>query len=194
MFPASESIRSKSTERGQEEKGEKNPIFLNEQPAAIRVDHPALFLSRRGTRPNPLSTPIDGWGCLGEALSRQVTSVRALASARPQIPPSAPGASPGYGRTCQNLVDFGRNHYDGAAACGEVADDLCSISRFAPTSTPRVGSSRSRTFGCRRNHFASTIFCSLPPDRPETAICHGRPNVETRSHRRAGRPAPRASA
>src|SRR5207302_963340 len=37
------------------------------------------------------------------------------------------------------------------------------ISPFAPTSTPRVGSSRISTFGSVASHFASTTFCWLPP-------------------------------
>ena len=37
------------------------------------------------------------------------------------------------------------------------------ISNLAPTSTPLVGSSSSRTFGDVASHFATTTFCWLPP-------------------------------
>ena len=37
------------------------------------------------------------------------------------------------------------------------------ISTRAPTSTPRVGSSRMRTFGCDASHRPMTTFCWLPP-------------------------------
>ena len=41
------------------------------------------------------------------------------------------------------------------------------MSRFAPTSTPRVGSSSTITFGSGCSTFASASFCWLPPDSDE---------------------------
>ncbi|MNL06784.1 hypothetical protein D3C87_1274320 [compost metagenome] len=43
------------------------------------------------------------------------------------------------------------------------------ISAFAPTSTPRVGSSRKTTCGSTDSIFASATFCWLPPLKVETA-------------------------
>ena len=43
---------------------------------------------------------------------------------------------------------------------------------FAPTSMPRVGSSKIRICGWVLSHFASTTFCWLPPDRNRTS-CSG---------------------
>ena len=39
------------------------------------------------------------------------------------------------------------------------------ISRLAPTSMPRVGSSKIMISGSLSSHFAMTTFCWLPPDR-----------------------------
>ena len=39
------------------------------------------------------------------------------------------------------------------------------ISAFAPTSIPRVGSSKRRIFGSVINHLPSTTFCWFPPER-----------------------------
>ena len=53
-------------------------------------------------------------------------------------------------------------------------------SAFAPTSTPRVGSSRMRTLGSSSSHFASSTFCWLPPDRLATgADDRRRPDPQT---------------
>src|SRR5438270_10035 len=49
---------------------------------------------------------------------------------------------------------------------------IAKISRFAPTSTPRVGSSSSTTFGPTSSHFPSTTFCWLPPESWLTGV-HG---------------------
>ena len=43
-------------------------------------------------------------------------------------------------------------------------------SAFAPTSIPRVGSSRISTLGWAFSHFASIIFCWLPPERCSTGV------------------------
>ena len=43
-------------------------------------------------------------------------------------------------------------------------------SALAPTSMPRVGSSRMRTLGLSASHLASATFCWLPPDRRLTAM------------------------
>ena len=43
------------------------------------------------------------------------------------------------------------------------------ISDLEPMSTPRVGSSRRRTFGSVSSHFASTTFCWFPPESVPTA-------------------------
>jgi hypothetical protein len=42
------------------------------------------------------------------------------------------------------------------------------ISDFAPTSTPRVGSSTTMTLSPRMSHRAMSTFCWLPPDRRRT--------------------------
>ncbi len=39
------------------------------------------------------------------------------------------------------------------------------MAALAPTSTPRVGSSKSITPGSSASHLASTTFCWLPPER-----------------------------
>ena len=44
---------------------------------------------------------------------------------------------------------------------------------FAPTSMPRVGSSKIRTPGWIASHLASTTFCWLPPDRKRTSCSSG---------------------
>ncbi len=44
-------------------------------------------------------------------------------------------------------------------------------SSFAPTSMPRVGSSRMKISGPVRSHFARTTFCWLPPDSSLTVCC-----------------------
>ena len=75
------------------------------------------------------------------------------------------------------------------------------ISAFAPTSTPRVGSSSSRTDGCASSHFANTTFCWLPPDscrrarRPSACGPAGarRARAPARAGAARGRPAPRAA-
>ena len=41
-------------------------------------------------------------------------------------------------------------------------------SAFAPTSIPRVGSSRMRTFGYVASQRAITTFCWFPPERAAT--------------------------
>jgi hypothetical protein len=41
------------------------------------------------------------------------------------------------------------------------------MSRLAPTSTPRVGSSSTTTFGCGCSTLASASFCWLPPESDE---------------------------
>ena len=43
-------------------------------------------------------------------------------------------------------------------------------SALAPTSMPRVGSSRISTVGCTSSHLASITFCWLPPDRLPTGV------------------------
>ena len=43
-------------------------------------------------------------------------------------------------------------------------------SALAPTSMPRVGSSRISTDGFTSSHLASITFCWLPPDRLATGV------------------------
>ena len=73
------------------------------------------------------------------------------------------------------------------------------ISAFAPTSMPRVGSSRSRTRGSRHRTRASRTFCWLPPDSSLTrwsgldALIRRRViSVSTRASCRRSRDEPRA--
>src|ERR1019366_6608410 len=44
------------------------------------------------------------------------------------------------------------------------------MERFAPTSTPRVGSSAMSKLGVRSSDRANNTFCWLPPDRAETGV------------------------
>ena len=44
------------------------------------------------------------------------------------------------------------------------------MSRFAPMSTPRVGSSSTITFGPGCSTFASASFCWLPPESDEALM------------------------
>ncbi|MNN45709.1 hypothetical protein D3C81_1600560 [compost metagenome] len=44
------------------------------------------------------------------------------------------------------------------------------MANFAPTSMPRVGSSKKMIFDSRYSHLLMTIFCWLPPERLR-AIC-----------------------
>ena len=53
------------------------------------------------------------------------------------------------------------------------------ISDLAPTSMPRVGSSRSSTLGAVRRPLATTTFCWLPPDSEPMLA----PGLETRTER-----------
>ena len=62
------------------------------------------------------------------------------------------------------------------------------ISAFAPTSTPRVGSSRIRIGHRAASHFVSTIFCWLPPESAAAGVSrprrlHAQP-LEVRLRRR----------
>ena len=59
------------------------------------------------------------------------------------------------------------------AARSTISSWIC---RFAPTSTPRVGSSAISTRGGRTSHFANSTFCWLPPESVET----GASNEEVR--------------
>lgn len=43
-------------------------------------------------------------------------------------------------------------------------------SALAPTSIPRVGSSRMSTVGSALSHLASMVFCWLPPDSRSTGV------------------------
>ncbi len=53
------------------------------------------------------------------------------------------------------------------------------MSAFAPTSMPRVGSSRMSSSGAVASQRARSTFCWLPPDRlPTTASGFGRPHAE----------------
>ena len=61
------------------------------------------------------------------------------------------------------------------------------ISALAPTSTPRVGSSRISTRQRAASHFASTIFCWLPPDSPAVIASMPAPRTPRRSDRRRAR-------
>ena len=51
-----------------------------------------------------------------------------------------------------------------ALPCAANASISLWISAFAPTSMPRVGSSKKRMSQSRSSHFAITTFCWLPPD------------------------------
>ena len=63
------------------------------------------------------------------------------------------------------------------------------ICRFAPTSTPRVGSSAISSFGRRKSHFANSTFCWLPPESVVTiASCEAvRTSRSSRELARAAR-------
>ena len=52
---------------------------------------------------------------------------------------------------------------------------------LAPTSTPRVGSSKISTPGWTASHFASTTFCWLPPERKRASCSSERARSSTRA-------------
>ena len=53
------------------------------------------------------------------------------------------------------------------------------IAAFAPTSTPRVGSSAISTLGEPHSHFAKSAFCWFPPDRERTGAARLRARMST---------------
>ena len=53
------------------------------------------------------------------------------------------------------------------------------IAAFAPTSTPRVGSSAISTLGEPISHFANSVFCWFPPDRERTGAARLRARMST---------------
>ena len=54
------------------------------------------------------------------------------------------------------------------------------IASFAPTSTPRVGSSAMKTRGRRNSHFANSTFCWLPPESVLTRALFDRVRTSSR--------------
>ena len=64
----------------------------------------------------------------------------------------------------EDLLEVGRDEDDPDAALRERPDDSSWIARRAPTSTPRVGSSRIRIRGSWNRHLPNSTFCWLPPD------------------------------
>src|SRR5262249_48385442 len=50
------------------------------------------------------------------------------------------------------------------------SDSSRCTSAFVPTSMPRVGSSTMINLGLRASHFASTVFCWLPPESVQTGL------------------------
>ena len=91
-----------------------------------------------------------------------------------------PRASPARGRTARAAPPSRRR--SPAPPCPRGASPSISawISAFAPTSTPRVGSSSSSTSGSRASALASTTFCWLPPDSRLTGPPSA-PLIESRS-------------
>ena len=65
------------------------------------------------------------------------------------------------------LLELGRDHEHAEAGLGEVADDPVDLG-LRRTSTPRVGSSSSRTRHSCSSQRASTTFCWLPPESRRT--------------------------
>ena len=62
-----------------------------------------------------------------------------------------------------HLLQLGGDHQDAEALVGELLDEVW-ISALAPTSMPRVGSSRISSFGFIASQRASSTFCWLPPE------------------------------
>ena len=92
------------------------------------------------------------------------------------------------------LADLGGREQDGDALCGLLGHQR-KMSAFAPTSMPRVGSSRRSTAGSVSSILPMTTFCWLPPDSepiarpaggldPDVLHGHGAASVARRKSRR----------
>ena len=80
----------------------------------------------------------------------------------------APRASPARGRSCRALRAIRSRSSGWRGPDRPVRSSGDEFPALAPTSMPRVGSSRMSSFGLLASHLPRTIFCWLPPDNLPT--------------------------
>src|SRR5581483_2111485 len=122
-------------------------------------------------KPEPAAAAALGQGLLGHAASvaNAAASTRSIvassleysATIRPRRMTTMRCARP---RTSSSSDEMRRTAMPSRASRA-ISSWIC---RFAPTSTPRVGSSASSTLGVRASHFANSAFCWFPPESVAT--------------------------
>ena len=98
-------------------------------------------------------------------------------------PASSPTSCPSHITRIRSLIDSNSGSSEEMTSVAMPSAASLRISRctwaLAPTSTPRVGSSRISTRGRLASHFPKTTFCWLPPDSVSAATCGPAPRTSS---------------